>query len=251
MQKILENYQTYKNTEAENWESRLTWMGLNGREPKHTTTILRFNKETGALGTMKRVNTAHEFYKEADRLAGQYVEWVKPKNKMYSKKEYEDMHNFFVGAMGEIFFYRLFEDVKCIMAPDATGTYVRYDFNYVSPTLKEDKDAGVDFTASVNDVASVLQSKFWNPFAKKGMDLDVIQKAYAEGVSKDLINKDEKANVFICYLGNEDSVFRWTKEYKQYRNNVVPIGFKALDVSINNRNQIFWNNLYDFLKNLV
>lgn len=250
MQKILENYQTYKDTAAENWESRLTWMGLGGKEPKHTTTILRFNKETEAFANMKRVNSAHDFYKEADKLADAYVNWVKSKNKMYTKKEYEDMHNFFVGAMGEIFFYRLFEDVKCIMAPDATGTYVRYDFNYVSPTLKEDKDAGVDFTADVNDTASVIQTKFWNPFARKSMELDIIQKAYAEGVSKQLIDKDEKKNVFICWLGSEESVYRKTKEYKQYRENVVAIGYGALDVSINNRNKIFWSNLYDFLKNI-
>ena len=251
MEKILENYQAYKNSASENWESRLTWMGLNGKEPKHTTTIIRFNKETGALGTMNEVKTADEFYKEAVRLADVYVEWVQTKNKMYSKKEYEDMRNFFVGALGEIFYYRLFEDVKCVMAPDATGTYVRYDFSYVSPTLKDDKDAGVDFTASVNDIPSVLQSKFWNPFAHKGMEIDVIQKAYAEGVSKGLINKDEKANVFICYLGSEESVFRQTKQYKQYRNNVVPIGFHALDVTINNRLPSFWNNLRGFLKNLA
>lgn len=251
MQKILENYETYKSSSVENWENRLTWMGLSGRDPKHTTSIYRFNKETGALGTFKHVMTASEFFNETNRLATVYVDWVKSKNKGYSNKEYEDMHNFFVGAIGEIFFYRLFIDVKCIMAPDATGTYVRYDFNYVSPTLKEDKDGGVDFTASVNDIASVIQTKFWNPFGRKAMELDIIQKAYAEGISKDLIEKGEKSNVFICWLGNEDSVFRCTKEYKQYRENVVPIGFKALEISINNRNKFFWNNLYDFLKDIA
>lgn len=250
MEKILENYNAYKGSATENWENRLTWMGLNGKEPKHTTTIIRFNKETGALDSMERVMTAQDFYKKSTELATVYTDWVKSKGKQYTEKEYEDMRNFFVGAMGEIFFYRLFEDVKCIMAPDATGTYVRYDFNYVSPTLKDDKDAGVDFTASVNDVPSVIQSKFWNPFGRKSMELDIIQKAYAEGISKDLINKDEKANIFICWLGNEDSVFRCTRQYKQYRENVVPIGFKALDVTINNRNKFFWDNLYEFLATL-
>lgn len=252
MQKIiLENYETYKESAAENWVSRLTWMGLNGKEPKHTTTIIRFNKETNAFNTIKKVMKASDFFNEIDKLADKYVDWVKSKGKQYTKKEYDDMHNFFVGAIGEIFFYRLFEDVKCIMSPDCEGTFVRYDFNYVSPTLKNDKDAGVDFTAVVNDVDSVIQTKFWNPFGRKAMELDVIQKIYAEGVSKGIINKDEKANVFICWLGNEDSVFRCTKEYKQYKENVVPIGFRALDVSINNRNKLFWEKLYKFLEELV
>lgn len=250
MEKILENYEVYKTSSTENWENRLTWMGISGREPKHTTSIQRFNKETNAFADMKTVDTAADFFKEVDRLANIYVEWVKSKNKGYSKKEYDDMHNFFVGAVGEIFFYRLFTDVKCVMAPDATGTYVRYDFNYVSPTLKSDKDAGVDFTATINDVASVIQTKFWNPFAKKSMDLDIIQKAYAEGVSKELIDKDEKKNVFICWLGGEESIYRKTKEYKQYRDNVVAIGYSALDVSINNRNKIFWGGLYEYLKSI-
>lgn len=250
MEKILENYETYKSSSAENWENRLTWMGLSGREPKYTTSIHKFNKETNAFANMKVVDTASNFFNEVSKLADVYVEWVKSKNKGYTKKEYEDMRDFFVGAVGEIFFYRLFTDVKCIMAPDATGTYMRYDFNFVSPTLKTDKDAGVDFTAAVNDTASVIQTKFWNPFARKSMELDIIQKAYAEGVSKQLIDKDEKKNVFICWLGSEESVYRKTKEYKQYRENVVAIGYGALDVSINNRNKIFWSNLYDFLKNI-
>ena len=250
MEKILENYEAYKTSATENWENRLTWMGLNGKEPKHTTSIYRFNKETNAFANMKVVDTAANFFNEVDKLANAYVEWVKGKNKGYSKKEYEDMRDFFVGAIGEIFFYRLFEEVKCIMAPDATGTYARYDFNFVSPTLKSDKDAGVDFTAAINDVPSVVQTKFWNPFARKSMELDIIQKAYAEGVSKQLIDKDEKKNVFICWLGSEESIYRKTKEYKQYRENVVAIGYGALDVSINNRNKIFWTNLYDFLKNI-
>ena len=251
MEKILENYNAYKGSAAENWETRLTWMGLNGKEPKHTTTIIKFNKETGALDSMERVMTAQDFYKKSTELATVYTDWVKSKGKQYTEEEYKDMRNFFVGAMGEIFFYRLFEDVKCIMAPDATGTYVRYDFNYVSPTLKDDKDAGVDFTAAVNDTASVIQTKFWNPFSRKSMEIDIIQKAYAEGVSKQLIDKDEKKNVFICWLGSEESIYRKTKEYKQYRENVVAIGYGALDVSINNRNKIFWSNLYEYLKNIA
>ena len=250
MEKILENYEKYTKSANDNWESRLTWMGLYGKDPKHTTSIIRFNKETGKMGDFKQVMSVQEFFKEADRLATEYVEWVKSKDKGYGKKEYEDMHKFFIGAVGEIFFYKLFSEVKCIMSPDASGTYVRYDFNFISPTLKTDKDAGVDFTAVVNDTPSVIQTKFWNPFGKKGIDIDIIQKAYAEGVSKDLINKDEKANIFICWLGNEDSVFRCTKEYKQYKDNAIPIGFKALDVSINGRNKVFWNSLYDFLRSL-
>ena len=83
------------------------------------------------------------------------------------------------------------------------------------------------------------------------MEIDIIQKAYAEGVSKQLIDKDEKKNVFICWLGSEESIYRKTKEYKQYRENVVAIGYGALDVSINNRNKIFWSNLYEYLKNIA
>ena len=51
MEKILENYEAYKSSSTENWENRLTWMGLSGREPKHTTSIYKFNKEPTPLLT--------------------------------------------------------------------------------------------------------------------------------------------------------------------------------------------------------
>ena len=101
MEKILENYEAYKSSSAENWENRLTWMGLSGREPKYTTSIHKFNKETNAFANMKSVDTASDFFKEVDKLANAYVEWVKGKNKGYTKKEYEDMRDFFVGAVDQ------------------------------------------------------------------------------------------------------------------------------------------------------
>lgn len=250
MEQIVENYNKYKSDIESNWKKRLTWMGINGKNPKHTISIIRFNAETNAFSSMKEVNTANDFYKESDRLADVYVDWVNSKETFYSKKEYEDMHNFFVGAMGEIFFCTLFDDVKCIIAPDVNDEYHRFDIRYATPTLKDDKDAGVDMTCIVNDIPSVVQVKFWNPFAKKCIGIDIIQKAYAEGTSKNIINKDEKDNVFICFLGNEDSVYRCTNEYKQYSMNVVAFGAKAMDATINNRNKIFWNNFKKILENI-
>lgn len=251
MEHIIESYNTYKSDVESNWKKRLTWMGLNGKTPKHTTSIMKFNAETKAFSTLSDVMTATDFYNESNRLADTYVSWVKSKETSYSKKEYEDMHNFFVGAMGEIFFYTLFEDVKCVIAPDGNNEYHQFNIRYVTPTLKEDKDAGVDMICVINDIPSVVQVKFWNPFAKKGMSIDIIQKAYAEGTSKNIINKDEKENVFICFLGNEDSVYRCTKEYKQYSKNVVAFGFKALETTINNRNKIFWNILKNSFANII
>lgn len=122
-----------------------------------------------------------------------------------------------------------------------------YDFSHVSPTLSNDKDGGVDFTAYVNDKPSVIQVKFWNQFSKKCVGLSTIQKAYAEGISKDFINKLDKENVFICYLGCEKSVYDIVKTYKQYKNNLVVIGKESLDVSINKRNRLFWERFSESL----
>lgn len=248
MEKIIDKYNKYITNKNENWKSKLTWKGCDGKNPKHTTSIFKWNAETNIFASMKQVNNVNDLFKEVDKMANNYVAWVKTKNE-YTNEEYDDMKNFFIGAIGEFFFAFLFEEAKCIIAQDNTGIAQRYDMYYVSPTLKREPDFGVDFTGIINDIPSVLQIKFWNPFGKKTIGIDIIQKAYAEGVSGDLIQKDEKENIFICFLGNEETVYNKIKS-TNYKKNVIIIGKKAMEMTINNRNKIFWDKFYNNLENL-
>lgn len=248
MNKIIDIHNTYKLSEKDTWRNRLTYKGINGKLPKHTISIINFNKDTNAFNNIGEVNNVNDFWNEVNKLATKYIDWIKTKNN-YNDKECTFIHNFFIGAIGELFFYILFDEVRCLIVPDSDNVYYRYDFSYVAPTTIGIKDGGVDFTAIVNDTPSVIQIKFWNPNAKKRMSLDVIQKAYAEGISNDMIDKDTNNNVFICWLGNESTIYNCVKDnYRQYKKNIVAIGRNTLDRCINNRNNVFWNKLKTFLQ---
>ena len=247
MRSITDKYAEYKENEVDTWRRRFTWCGLDGRNPKHTTSIFKFNSETDAFSKMNRVNNTEDLLNAVKKMSVEYVNWVKSKKgNEYVKLEYEDMERFFQGAIGEYFFYKLFEDVKCVLSPDNGGVITRYDFNFVSPTLCEEDDLGVDLYSIVNDIPSVIQVKFWNPWTKHGISIKTIQSAFAEGVSNNVIDKNEKGNVFICFLGQEQSVYDKVRS-TGYRNNVVAIGKTSLAYTIDNRNKIFWNNLKEGL----
>ena len=247
--KIVKMRGDYLSNKDKSLTRRLTWAGLGGKNPKHTTTIARFNSETNAFSTaFIGVEDSASFFKKAAEMSNVYVDWVKSKNKGYSELEYGDMRNFFVGALGELFFEFIMENVKCVFAPDRGKDYRRYDFNLVSPE-KERKDFGVDFYALVNDTPSVIQVKFWNPFNKKNIvGIDIIEKAHAQGVARDIIDNSEKGNVIICTLGSEESIFSSLKRVPEYRDKVVVVGRNALAATVDNRLALtFWSKFFNFL----
>lgn len=250
--KIAEMRNDYMSNLDKTLARRLTWAGLNGKNPKHTTTIARFNAETGAFSTsFAGVEDSASFFKKAVEVSNAYVEWVKSKDKGYSELEYSDMRNFFVGAIGELFFESIMENIKCIFAPDRGKDYRRYDFHQVSPE-RERKDFGVDFYALVNDIPSVIQVKFWNPFNKKNtVGVDIVEKAHSQGVARDIIDNSDKGNVVICTLGSEESIFSSLKRVPEYRDKVVVIGRNALMATVDNRLQLtFWERFFNFLAGL-
>ena len=249
---IVENYGSFLKVKDDVLTRRFTWGGLSGKYPKYTTNIIKFNSETNAFANMKHCYTSVELFSETNKLAKKYVEWVKSKDGSYSKEEYDDMHMFFIGAIGEYFFWHILSELKCVIAPDSSGILKRYDFNHVSPTLNDSIDLGVDLYANVNDVPSVIQVKFHNPFAKSTEPwTTIVQKAYAEGISKRIIGLDGKENVFICFLGNENTIYSNLKKARQYQKNVVAIGRTSLENTVDNRlKESFWDRFYDNLNSI-
>ena len=249
MEKIIEKYNTFIENKVETWKARFTWRGLSGKDPKYTTGLDKFFSETGILSEMKTPKNSAELFAFADSLATSYVEWVKSKGTKYSNKEYEDMRDFCKGAIGEFFFVELLNEVKCLMVPSADDgrEFVRYDFNYVSPSLKGEKDFGVDLTGVANDVPSVFQVKLWNPFGKEKVPIELYQKAICEGVLNGCIDNNQSNNVFLCWLGTEKKAYLPISSAKNYKDKIVAVGFTTLEASINNRNAIFWDG---FMKHL-
>jgi hypothetical protein len=145
----------------------------------------------------------------------------------------------------------LLNEVRCLYIPDPTSkTFKRYDFHYVSPNLSTDKDFGIDLTCVANDTPVVMQVKFWNPYGKTKLSMDVFQKADSEGTRNGYINMSDDNNIFLCWLGSEEGGLYPIKENKVFKNKIVVIGRDSFNFSINNTNKIFWSYLFDKLKKI-
>lgn len=246
-----DRYQTFKENEQENWRYRFTWRGIYGDKGYHAIAIFKFFNETNAQEKLRGVKNVNDFYKKVTTLANSYKDWCGKKEE-HTPEELADIWNFFVGAMGEFFFTYLLDDIKSVICTK-DGKGKRYDFNYVAPLLKGERDWGIDMTGSISDEKGdrncVVQVKFWNPFTSKGLQIDVMQKAFAEGILNNFIYPNEYHNVVICWLGDEEaSVSRFLKQNEPLNEHVILVGKKALNYTINERNGIFWDNLVNKLK---
>ena len=188
-----------------------------------------------------------------DKLSDEYVSWVKSLEKGYTREEYLDMKNFFIGAIGEYFVVKLLTDVKCLMvSTDGTGHFQRFDFHYVSPTLSgKESDCGIDIYCVANDKPSVMQVKFWSPFKKGSDKVDpvVYQKLFTEGVDHEYISPSDEKNIFFFWLGSEKTAQMNIIGSETHRGkHLVVIGRQTIAANIDDRNKIFWDNFYNSLK---
>lgn len=245
---IIDRYNTYQLNKKAIWRNRFTWKGLYGDMPKNSISIVNFLK-CGFLDNIDFDPNSLSFKKCIDRYAEKYIKWVKSKDDSYSDEEYRNMQNFFIGAFGEYFFMYMLQNVKCINAINLnTGKITRYDFSYVALRLISDLDYGVDLTGVLSrgdkSTNCVIQIKFWNPNIE-GVEITnmVAQKAHSDAICNNFINNDENENIVICWLGNTNQVSKYLKANTMLYKHIVFIDSKALDYSINNKNNIFWENL--------
>ena len=253
MENIIKHFEKYSSSVEETWKNRFTWKGMTGKTPKHTTSIRKFEEATKAFEKIDPAYTVAGLFSLVDKLSDEYVSWVKSLEKGYTKEEYLDMKNFFIGAIGEYFVTKLLTDVKCLMVSmDGASHFERFDFNYVSPTLSgKESDCGIDIYCVANDKPSVMQVKFWSPF-KKGSDKVnpvVYQKLFTEGVDHEFISTSDENNIFFFWLGSEKTAQMNIIGNETHRGkHLVVIGRLAIAASIDNRNKIFWDNFYNSLK---
>lgn len=241
-------YDIFEKNENEAWENKLVWGGLYGNAPKVSISISRFNKETHLLSEFKGVDCVDDFYKKAKSLAKKYIKWVKDYDNIYNDIEYHDMENFFIGGMGEFFFTCLLNEGRLLI--EKNGRIKVYDFDYVAPLLPGEKDFGIDLTGVVDGRNCVMQVKFWNPFSDEILTTDILQKAYAEGVLNEHINPTEKENVVICWLGNEEKISVHLRDNKKLQEHIIFVDKKALSLSADKKNPVFWENLTSKLSTL-
>ena len=251
MNNTIKHFENYIAKKDSTWNSRFTWRGRNGKDPKHTISIMKFAAETGAFKSIEHPNNTTDLFTVINNLSNVYVNWVKTKKDNYSKDDLVDLKAFFIGAIGEFFVVKLLTDVKCLMVSnDGDGNFTRYDFNYVSPTVYLEADNGIDVYCIANDIQSVMQVKFWSPFSKAKIEPDVYRYMIGEGAMHKYINLEENNNTFLFWLGGEHAGKMSINKDKEKMKHAVVIGKQTLDASINGRNQIFWDSFYSALENI-
>lgn len=248
-------YETFKENEFETWKYRFTWRGLYGDKAYYAVNVLRFFKENpDLLEVLRGVRNVRTFREKLTKLAKEYVKWAN-KIEPHTDDELNDLKKFFIGGIGEFFFTGLFNDVKAILKVE-NGVEYRYDFNYTAPRLIGEDDWGVDLTSIVSDIHGdrncVVQVKFWNPYIKSTIDMDIAASAFTDGVLNNFINPEEEKNIVICWLGDEEKeVSTFLKKNKCLYKHVIFIGKQSLNLTINEKNGIFWDSLVDKLHELA
>lgn len=252
MEKVIEKYNKYIENYQEVWANRFTWRDSKG-DKKPTTNIVEFFKETKPFDEIKHVDSLDGMFKQTNELAVKYRNWVNDKSKatgfVYSKKDLNNMYNFFIGAIGEFFVVCLLTEIGCINKYDVeAGTVRRYDFSKVAPLLPEDTDLGVDLTCMANDKPSVIQVKWWNPYNKeRKLEMDVFHKLVSVGHVCGYCKPDEKDNRFLFWTGFERKTTKLLRRFN-YHHWCVDLGDISIGNVIKERVEThFWDVFYEKL----
>ena len=245
---IKKRFDDYTDNKSSVWKSHFTWNGLDGNFPKNSISIVNFFKKTGEKVILKK-NSVNNLWKEIERLSKNYITWIM-QNNTYNDIEQTDLRDFFIGAMGEYFFYNLLTDLHTLVVKNQlSGKLNRVDFDKVMPRLSDEKDMGVDFTcmSSINDTAcpSVIQVKFWNPYINNQLIYSMVSNMFTDAMLNDYINMNDSHNIYVCWLGDMDKVSKQLKSYPKLYNRIIFIDGKTLDDNINQKNPLFWTRLID------
>lgn len=249
MEKTIAEYKKYSDDAVAVWKERFTWK-RNGKDPQYRTSIVQYVKESPDFENVIKEGVptdSAKFFEVISVLAEKYVSWACNKDG-YKKTEEKEIRDFFVGAMGEYFFYFLMTDVKCVECCNENNEYNRYDFRYTYPYLVQ--DFGIDLVSAVSsknqgDQSCAIQVKFWNPFNKETPDMSVFQKLGYEAYRKDYADPKKDKNLFFCWLGEESKIYKLLEDNKDLQKSVVVIGHQSLQKTVNNNNNFFWKGLFD------
>lgn len=117
------------------------------------------------------------------------------------------MKLFFIGCIGEYFFFKLFENHNTLLINNKL-----YTFSYVCPRLNGETDYGVDLTGNVSSNTNeswdcVFQVKFWNPYnGNFQMTYDILSRVYTDAIINDFIDKNNNETIFVCWLNDDNQV---------------------------------------------
>ena len=231
------------------WFERFTWNGLYNNSYRPDLNVLKYLRQEKPFNGLIS-NNVNDFWKIVNKIGESYSKWCSTIDLGLNDEEKNVLKLFFIGCIGEFFFYKLFEKQNTLFINGKL-----YHFNYVCPRLSGEKDYGVDLTGNVstNGVESwdcALQVKFWNPFNKDfQMTYDILSRVFTDAILNDFINKNENGNIFVCRLNDDKNVSKALRQSPIW-DHIIFIGKKELNDNINGKFPEFWNIPIENLNNI-
>lgn len=247
MTKIEKKYAEFKKNEAKIWQNKMIWQ--NSKNVFNSGSIDKFIGEVNPFTPDTIVNTVDDFFTFIDNIiCPTYIKWAKEQNGNYKENDYIDMGNFCKGFFGEYFCYRIAEDTTTLFSQNEL-----YRIRCMSPNLYNEDDNGIDFTAIINDEPSVIQVKWWNKFEDKNLSNKIFQSLGYEGATGGYITLTEnlKKNMYFIWPNNEKKVYDIINKNPRTKGRVVVWGKETWDFSINGRDKLFWENLWNKINAFV
>ena len=233
----------------ESWFERFTWNGLYNNSSRPDLNILKYlHQENPFTGII--TNNINNFWKIVNKLGDAYSKWCSKIDSGLNDEEKDALRLFFIGCIGEFFFYKLFEKQNTLFINGKL-----FHFNYVCPRLSGEKDYGVDLTGNVSTNGAeswdcALQVKFWNPYnGNFEMTYDILSRVYTDAIINNFINKDDDTNIFVCWLNDDNQVSKALRNSPIW-NKITFIGKKVLNDNINNQIPEFWNMFIEDINKL-
>ena len=237
-----------------NWNARFVWHGMDGNEYWGSISITDFFKEMieedNMIDLFAPAEDFDDLFARIEDAGVAYVEWCS-RYETLNAAERDSLWNFFLGAMGELFFTFFLTERKRIYIESQTRIF---DFHDVVPRPVTASDYGVDMTGKVtvdNTVyGCVFQSKFWRK--APGMPMlpityEIAAKAYCDGVLSCGLDPVADRSIFICWTGSMDRVSVWLKKSPVYPK-LVFIDRDVVDQ--NTSGPVFWQAFADFVKRI-
>lgn len=249
MTKVVKKYIDFKNHENETWLDKMVW--CKGQKIFNTGSIDKFIRETNPFTYETVVNTVDDYFNFIDKLSNKFEKWVREKDSDFKNSDFADMKNFFKGFFGEYFCYRIAEDTTRLLSQNEL-----YCIRCMSPNNINEDDNGIDFTAIINDKPCVIQVKWWNRWVDNSNEFlsnKTFQSLGYEGVTAGYITLTEQVekNMYFIWLDSEEKAYNVINKNPRTKGRVVVFGKETWDFSINGRDKLFWNGLWDKINSLA
>ena len=95
------------------WFERFTWNGIFNNSSRPDLNVLKFLKNENPFKDVK-TNNVNNFWKIINNIGEKYSTWCTSIDTGLNEEEKNDLKLFFIGCIGEYFFFKLFDKFSII-----------------------------------------------------------------------------------------------------------------------------------------